>query len=172
VAATEILGFSSAALLPAFARDVFLVGSVGLGLMTASKSLGAVGGLVVIAIRGPLQKKGLLLVVASGSLGAALVLFAASPIFGIALVSVCLAGAAAAAVDTLAQTLLQDSSGPNQRGAAMGVWLFSVGFGPVGFVAMGALATAWGAAAVQVVGGVLLLGVATLASSRPVATLE
>jgi hypothetical protein len=45
----------------------------------------------------------------------------------------------------------------------MGVWFFSLGFGPIGFVAIGALAEVIGAPMALVATGVALLAVAALA---------
>ena len=48
--------------------------------------------------------------------------------------------ACAMAVDTLYKTLMQDLVPDEERGRAMGTWVLSVGFAPVGHVGVGALA--------------------------------
>jgi hypothetical protein len=65
-------------------------------------------------------------------------------------------------MDTLGQTLLQRNAAEAERGAAMGVWVFSVGFGPVGHLTLGAAATSLGAPLAQAVSGLLLTLVAAL----------
>jgi hypothetical protein len=60
-------------------------------------------------------------------------------------------------VDTLAQTLLQDVAPVGRQGAAMGVWLFGVGFGLLGSTAIGFLASRIGAPTTQFVSGLLLI---------------
>ncbi len=60
-------------------------------------------------------------------------------------------------MDTLAQTLLQHATDDHERGASMGVWVFGVGFGPIGFIGLGAAAAAFGAPAAQAVAGALLV---------------
>ena len=59
-------------------------------------------------------------------------------------------------MDTLGQTLLQRNADERERGAAMGLWVFSVGMGPVGHLTLGAAADSFGAPATQAVSGILL----------------
>jgi len=167
VAATEVFGFSSAALLPTFARDVYAQGAVGLGLMVAAKSLGIIGGLLFLTAGKPSREKGPALLISSGGLGLALAVFAITPNFAFALIILALGGGMAGSVDTLAQSLLQEVGTADTRGTAMGVWLFSVGFGPIGFVILGAFAAAVGAPAAQAVSGLILLATVTFIAVRP-----
>ena len=51
----------------------------------------------------------------------------------------------AAALDTLGQSLIQRSVEDDERGSAMGVWYFAIGFGPLGHLGLGAAAVAFGA---------------------------
>jgi hypothetical protein len=44
----------------------------------------------------------------------------------------------------------------------MGVWVFSIGFGPIGLLVLGALAASVGAPGTQVLSGTILLVVAVL----------
>ena len=73
-----------------------------------------------------------------------------------------LSGLCASIMDTLGQTLMQRNADEHERGAAMGLWVFSIGFGPVGHLTLGAAATAFGAPPVQAVSGLLLTLVAGL----------
>jgi hypothetical protein len=78
-------------------------------------------------------------------------------------------GAAAAALDTLGQSLIQRSVEDNERGSAMGVWYFAIGFGPVGHLGLGAAAAAIGApAALAISGGLLAITAAALSSVRAI----
>lgn len=152
----EILGFSSMTLLPTFARDVFAVGASGLGTMTAVRSAGGALSLLVLARLGTGDRSGAVFLGACTSLGLALLMFAWSPIYGLALMLLAIVGAASSALDTLGQTMLQRSSDDQERGAAMGIWVFSVGFGPIGHLALGAAAGVLGAPTAQAASGAVL----------------
>ena len=67
-----------------------------------------------------------------------------------------LSGLCASVMDTLGQTLLQRNADEHERGAAMGLWVFSVGFGPVGHLTLGAAASVFGAPITQAVSGLML----------------
>jgi len=159
---TEILGFSSLTILPKFARDVFDVGAAGLGTMTAARSFGGVLSLLLLARFGASDRSGAVLLTAAGVLGLALLAFAATPRYELALAWLVLVGAACAVLDTLSQMLLQQSVRERERGAAMGLWVFSVGFAPPGHLALGALADTIGAPLTQALFGGSLAAVAAL----------
>jgi MFS family permease len=153
----EILGFSSQALFPVFARDVFDRGAAGLGQLTALRFSGGVIALLLISRIGTSDRAGLAMTVAAVMLGASLVAFAQSPHWELALLWMALVGACCATMDTLGQVLLQQRVADHERGAAMGIWVFSIGFGPVGFLAIGALADAVGAPIAQTTFGAALV---------------
>ncbi len=152
----EILGFATQTLLPTFARDVFGLGASGLGTMTAVRSGGGVLGLLLVARLGASVGGGLLFVAACATLGMSLLLFSVAPAYALALVLLAVAGGASSAMDTLGQTLLQRNADERERGAAMGIWVFAVGFGPIGHLTLGAAAEAFGAPRTQLVSGALL----------------
>jgi predicted MFS family arabinose efflux permease len=157
VVLAEVLGFSSAALVPTFARDILMVDAVGLGVLVALRSLGGVLGLAWLATIGSSHRAGRLLLSVGAVFGAALVAFSLSSSFAVSAVVMFVSGAAAAVLDTLGQTLLQRAAPDGERGAAMGVWVFSIGFGPVGFLVLGAAASTYGAPSVQLASGLALL---------------
>ena len=160
----EIFGFASQTLLPTFARDVFFVGAAGLGTMTAVRSGGGTLGLLVLSMFGAEGRSGLVFVVAAGAFGLALFLFALSPVYALALFLLGLSGLCASIMDTLGQTLIQRNADERERGAAMGLWVFSIGFGPVGHLALGAAASVTNAPLTQAVSGVLLIVTAAVMS--------
>lgn len=155
----EALGFSSMSLYPTFARDVLGTDATGLGLMSAARSVGGVAGLLLLATLGFGGRGGKLLLLACISFGLGLVGFAISTIFLVSLLFLVLVGAAAAAMDTLGQSLIQQSVEDHERGAAMGIWFFSIGFGPFGFIGLGAAATVVGGPLAMGVSGTLLAGI-------------
>jgi MFS family permease len=158
----EIFGFASQTLLPTFARDVFVVGASGLGIMMAVRSGGGALGLLILSRVGAEGRAGLVFLVGAGSFGLALFLFAVSPVYALALILLAISGMCASIMDTLGQTLIQRYADERERGTAMGVWVFSVGFGPVGHLALGAAATQVGAPLTQAVSGISLVVVAAL----------
>jgi MFS family permease len=153
----EVLGFSSQALFPVMARDVFDTGATGLGQLTAMRFSGGAVALLLISRIGTRDRSGLAMTTAAITLGAALVAFGQAPFWELALFWIVLVGASCAVIDTLAQVLLQQRVADNERGAAMGIWVFAIGFGPAGFLAIGALADAVGAPLAQTVFGAALV---------------
>jgi MFS family permease len=158
----EIFGFATQTLMPTFARDVFDVGASGLGIMMAVRSAGGTLGLLALSRLGAEGRSGLVFVVAAGAFGVNLFLFGISPIYVMALVLIGLSGVCASIMDTLGQTLIQRNADERERGAAMGLWVFSVGFGPVGHLTLGAAASSFGAPPVQAASGAILACVAVL----------
>ncbi len=73
-------------------------------------------------------------------LGVSLVLLAQSRWYGLSLFFCVSVGAMASAFDSMQHTMLQLSVAAHQRGRAMGIWLLSIGFGPLGSLATGAMA--------------------------------
>ena len=158
----EILGFSSNSVMPTFARDVFMVGAAGLGTMTAARSLGGAVGLAVLSRIGTRERSGGVMLGAASVLGVTLLAFAQTARFELALVWLVAIGAASAVLDTLGQTLLQQAVPARQRGAAMGTWVFAIGFGPVGHLGVGMLASSFGAPLTLTVFGSALAAFAVL----------
>jgi MFS family permease len=156
----EVFGFSGAALVPTFAKEILVVDATGLGMLLAAKSLGGVAGLTWLATAGSRFRAGRLILTVTAAFGISLILFALSRSFALSLLAIFVAGAVAAPLDTLGQTLLQRTAPDNERGAGMGVWVFSVGFGPIGFLVLGAAAAAVGVSLIQAVSGLVLVVVA------------
>jgi hypothetical protein len=153
----EVFGFSSLTVLPTIARDVLFVDATGLGAMTAARATGGLAAGLYLATVG-FRGGGLAMVVTAAVFGASLVALAASGSLGAALGSLLFLGGAAASLDTIGQALVQRSVDDTERGSAMGVWFFAVGFGPIGFVSMGIAASAVGAPAALAASGILLFG--------------
>jgi predicted MFS family arabinose efflux permease len=170
---TEVLGFSNQTLLPSFVRDVFEAGAGGLGTLLAARSAGGVVSLLVLARLGTGQRTGLVLLSAIAGMGLALAGFALTPRFELAVVAIMLVGGLASTVDTLGQMLLQRSCPESERGAAMGIWVFSIGFAPLGHLTIGAAASVVGAVATQLACGASLVLVALLlCRQQPLRTLR
>ena len=152
----EVFGFSSFTVFPTFARDVLHSDATGLGALAAARSVGAIAGMLLLARVGLRGRGGRLLLSAAFGLGFALVLFALSSSFALSLALLVAVGAFAAALDTLGQSLIQHSVEDDERGSAMGVWFFAIGFGPLGHLGLGAAAVALGAPVALAISGSLL----------------
>jgi MFS family permease len=173
VIVNEILGFASITLFPTFARDVLGSDAAGLGALSSSRSLGGIIGLLLLARLGFRGRGGRLFLLATLASGLALVGFAVSTSFALSMLLILLVGMCWAATDTLGQSLIQQSVEDHERGAAMGIWFFGIGFGPFGHLALGAAATLVGAPVVLLVDGVALaLIAAALTAVRRIRRLE
>jgi MFS family permease len=157
VIVAEVLGFSSLTVFPTFARDVLHSDATGLGALSAARNLGAIAGMVLLARLGIGARGGRLILLATLGFGLALVGFALSTSFALSFVLLVAVGAAGAGLDTLAQSLLQQSVDDSERGSAMGIWFFAIGFGPLGHLGIGAAANAFGAPTAMVISGSLLV---------------
>lgn len=173
VIVTEIFGFSAWVLQPVFADQVFGTDAAGYGLMGAVMRFGGAAALVVVAIYGARLTRGSVLLTASGVFGASLMALALSPTLAVALIPIFVVGGMAAVSDSLSQSLMQRSTLDRERGAAMGVWTFGVGCGPIGSLAVGVAAASIGAPITQAVSGAVLLGLAiALSFNRALRTLR
>lgn len=169
VAATEVLGFSSATAFPSLARDVLNVGADGLGEMNAVRSLGAVLTIALLAVFGEVGRKGALLLATIVAFGAALILLGQSGMYAVALAAIMVIGGAMALSDVFSQSLMQNIVPNEQRGRAMGAWVVGIGTAPLGSLQVGAAVAALGVGIALTANGIALVAIAaaiTLLYSR------
>ncbi len=162
VVGTEIFAFSSMTLMPSFARDVFRIGADGLGWMLSARAIGGTLGLLAIATSSTRWRTVGAFAFLAAAFGLALVAFAVTPILSIALILAGVIGAAGAAVDAVGQSQLQHAVPEEERGSAMGVWMFCVGLGLVGHIETGTLGRLMGAQVAQGLNGAALVLLAIL----------
>ena len=136
----EMFGFAYHSVLPAVARNVLEVGEVGLGVLSMMAGFGSLAGVLALTAVGNVRRKGLLLIAITLGYGAALLSFAFSGVFPLSLILVAGVGAMAAAFDAMQWTLLQQYVPDHMRGRAIGGWVFAIGFGWIGYLALGAAA--------------------------------
>ena len=153
---TEVFGFTHMTLLPVFAKEVLGVGAIGLGFMTAVRQGGALIGLLFLANLRNFQSKGLLMFGIAFGFGAGMMLFYLASNLLVFLFVLAVVNAFAMAVDTLYKTLMQENVSDEQRGRAMGSWVFSIGVAPVGHLGVGGLAAILGAPSALLVNGAVL----------------
>ncbi len=136
----EMFAFAYSAVMPSLARDVLHVAADGLGTLNFMSGLGAVIGVAVLSAFGDISRKGMLLIGVTVAFGCTLILFGLSDYFLLSLVLVMGVGAMAASFDALQWTLLQQHVPDDMRGRSIGGWMFVVGFGWMGQLALGAVA--------------------------------
>ena len=164
-AVTEVLGFTHITLLPVFAKDVLQVGPTGLGIMTAGRQAGGLLGLWLLAGLGNVPRKGWMTFATALGFGAGLMAFSLSGNIYSFLGVLLFVNACAMAVDTLYKTLMQNLVSDEERGRAMGSWVLSIGFAPVGHVGVGAVAGAVGAQRALLINGAALAVISAIAAA-------
>ena len=164
VSITEAIGFTHSTLLPVFAKEVVGVGALGLGLMYAVQRGGGIVGLALLASMRSYRRKGLLMFISAAATGLGLMAFSISAKLLYFMVILALVNIFLQAADTLYKTLMQDNVPDEQRGRAMGSWVFSIGVAPAGHLGVGGLASLLGAPGALLVNGAVL-GFVSLAAA-------
>ena len=163
----EMFGFAYHSVLPAVARNVLEVGEVGLGVLSMMAGFGSLAGVIALTAIGNVRRKGLLLIGITLGYGGFLLAFGSSGVFPLSLILMTGVGAMAAAFDAMQWVLLQQYVPDNMRGRAIGGWVFAIGFGWTGYLALGAVAeyvgVQWALAATGTL--VVLTGLAAAAVS-------
>lgn len=133
-------------LLPVFARDILGMGAVGLGLLMASGSVGALLGTITLASLGHFRRRGWLLLGMLLTSGLSLLFFALSRSFLLSLLLVGITHAMASMFSSLSAALLQTLTPDDLRGRLMGIFSMSyMGMFPIGSLLIGSLASLLGA---------------------------
>jgi MFS family permease len=153
IGVTSLFGLSYAVLLPAYASDVLKVDAKGYGLLNAAVGIGALAGSLAVASLSRWKSKGLQLTVGSLAFPLALLVFAATRSYPLALL--CLAGAGMSFVvqNATGNTMIQLLAPDELRGRVMSVYtLFFFGATPVGAMLAGGVAQQWNATAAILLG--------------------
>lgn len=158
VAAVSLLGSSAAVLMPVFAVEVFGVGAGRLGALMGAIGAGAlVGAFVLAGRRDPVGLERVIAVAGIGT-GLALLLFALTPVFGLALVLLAGIGFCMTSVMASSNTFIQLAVPDGLRGRVMSLFSIALhGMVPLGNLAVGAVADLAGATWAVAVNGLLLM---------------
>ena len=174
----SIFGMSYIFILPVFARDIFEVGSAGLGILHAVSGVGALLGTLITASLGDFRHKGLLLLGGAVLFGTFLILFAAAGsifvFFPLSLVFIFCAGVSASMYMITIMSTLQLMVPNELRGRVMGIYGMTWSLLPVGAMQSGAIAEYTSAPLAVAVGGgaVILFAAAMGLGNRRVRTLS
>ncbi len=156
-----IFAMPSQFLMPAFAKDVLGVNEIGLGWLMAMMGVGAIGGSLGIASMGNFQRKGLLLLGTSLTLGVFLTLFSLSDSFYLSLALLAGVGMGNSGFMAMNNALLLTYSEAGKRGRVASLYLVSMGFMPLGVLPIGYAAEFWGVS-LAVGAGAIVVVIATL----------
>jgi MFS family permease len=157
--AVSIFGRPYMELLSGFADEVFGRGAEGYALMVSMTGIGALVGGFWLAQRGQVVGLTSRVVVALLLLGLSLIGFAATNLFGFALLCLLITGFAVIITGVGEQTLLQNAVDPAMRGRVMSLYgMIGRGAPAIGAMIMGSLAEVMGFQAPVLAGALLLLG--------------
>ncbi|MCK7580278.1 MAG: MFS transporter [Chromatiales bacterium] len=167
VAAMALLGASVAVLLPVFAVEAFGVGAGRLGVMMGAIGAGALGGALLLAGRRDIVGLERVIAAAGVATGVMIMLFAATPVFVIALGLLAAIGFCMTTTLASSNAFIQTAVPDALRGRVMSLFSIALhGMMPLGNLAMGALSDAIGAGRAAGASGLLLV-LAALYLGRP-----
>jgi MFS family permease len=145
-------------LLVIFARDVWKVGTGGLGILNAAVGIGGLAGSIFVAARGSGGRRLALMLGSVLGFGGFLLLFAASPGLGLALPALLAANAFASVYGVLNNTAVQILIPDEVRGRISSLLMMSFSLPMLGTLPLSALAESWGAPAAVGTASVVALG--------------
>jgi MFS family permease len=157
-AVTSLVGDDST-MLTLFAATVLQIGPDGLGLLMSSLGAGALIGSLLLALIGTVRSYGRLLLLSSTIYALSLGLFAFSRTQLMAMALLVVMGAAGVIWAAMRSAALQLIAPEHLRGRVMAlVSLATRGLGPLGQTESGVVASLWGAPAIPLLGGAVVLG--------------
>jgi predicted MFS family arabinose efflux permease len=161
-----VFGMPYQTLMPVVAERVFGVGADGLGLLLASSGFGALAGALVVASLSKFRRPAALQLGLATALGLALVAFAMTRSFPVAVGLLALVGFLFSAFSALNNTLLMANTEPRLTGRVMSIYLLTWGAMPLGSLPLAWLADVAGAPfAIALAGAVIaavVIGIAVL----------
>jgi MFS family permease len=148
-------------LLPIFTEDILHKGASGMGILVSISAIGAMACSLVLASL-PNRSRGMMLIISSLILGAALTVFAFSSSWTLSIIAIIFVGLGQTGRMTLAGTLLQHYVEDAYRGRVMAIYMMEFGLTSLGVFLAGVLSDSIG---VQwAVGGLAILLVAMTAA--------
>lgn len=146
---------SGTVLLPIFAKEILTVGPVGMGLLYASSSMGAVFAGLFVSSLGHLKNQGKILIVSVCIYGLATILFGISRYFYLSLIFLFITGVGDVISTIIRNTIRQLSTPDYLRGRMTSInMIFFMGGPQLGEAEAGIAAAMFGAPASVVLGGV------------------
>ena len=152
-----VLGMPYRTFFPVFQEEVYGVGSIGLGAMSAMMALGALVGSLAVASLSGTARRSLIQLVGGIGFGLALILFAAAPVLAFGLPALVLVGLTSNGYWALNNTMVLGSTEPAYYGRVMSVYMLSWSINPFVALPESALADQVGVRAMMAGVGVLLV---------------
>ncbi len=152
-----VLGMPYRTFFPVFAREVYDVGSVGLGAMGVVMSVGALAGSLGVASLSNTSRRSQIQLAGGLGFGAALILFAAAPVLPLGLVALLFVGLTANGFWALNNTMVLGSTDQEYYGRVMSVYMLSWSVMPFAALPESALADALGVQTMVAGVGALLI---------------
>ena len=174
----SIFGMSYIFILPVFAKDIFNVGQIGLGVLHSASGAGALLGTLITASLGNFQRKGWLILGGAVLFGTFLILFAVTgslfKFFPLSLVFIFCAGVSTSIYMITIMSTLQLMVPNELRGRVMGIYGMTWSLLPVGAMQAGAIAEYTSAPLAVAIGGaaVIFFAIVMGLSIRQVRTLS
>jgi MFS family permease len=162
-----VFGMPYQTLMPVFAERVYEAGASGLGLLLAGSGAGALAGAVSMAALSGFRRPSLLQLGLAIALGVALVAFALTRWFPLAVALMVVVGFLFSAFSALNNTLLMAHTEPRLTGRVMSIYLLTWAAMPIGALPLAWLAEQAGAPlAIALAGGIVVMGVAALSRAH------
>ena len=157
-------------LLPVYARDILEVGASGQGFLLTAMGVGAFCSAVLIASLGDQLPRGILMLAGVTLYGLSVITFAASSWFPLSVAIMVVVGLFHVSSHALVQTVIQTYTPSEFRGRTMGMFQQSHVVLMLGSMALGGLASIWGAQwAMAVMGAAGALAAIAIFLGMPVA---
>ena len=158
IAVFSIIGLPYISLLPVFAAEVFHQGAKGFGFLVGSSGIGALTAALNIAARGDIRNKIRFMALTGLCFSAALLAFSLSGIFWLSLLFIMLCGWGMVSYLAVANSFIQITVPDELRGRVMSVYsLVFIGTVPIGNAIMGVIADQLGTPSAVTVSGVICL---------------
>ena len=154
-----IFGMSYQTLLPVFQKRVLEVGPTQLGLLYAVSGLGALIGSLTLASLSGVKRKEALQIAFGAAFGGALVLFALTSSFPLALSFMLLVGLSGNAYTALNNTLIMTTTDRAYHGRVMSIYMMTWSLSPLASLPIGAVVDHVGAQQTVAVFGLVVAGV-------------
>jgi MFS family permease len=169
VAVLSFFGRPYVRMMPAVAREVLGVGPQGLGILQSAPAAGTILAVFVLSAARDSMSKGRIMLVAGIGAGAMVTLFGLSTSFPLSIALLVLAGVGQSIAFAVANTLVQTTVLPEQRGRMMGLYnMFAFGMFALGTLPVGALAHVVGVGHALSIGGFIVVTfLTTLAFTSP-----
>ena len=152
-----VLGMPYRFFFPVFQKEVYGVGSIGLGAMGAFMAVGALAGSLAVASLSNTSRRAMIQLVGGVGFGVTLVLFAAAPVLSLGLLALIFVGLTANGYWALNNTMVLGSTNPEYYGRVMSVYMLSWSVMPFATLPESALADQVGVQTMVAGVGVLLV---------------